>query len=668
MNLLLYPKLALGGMRKNGRLYVPYLLTAAGMVMMTYILAFLALSPLTGEATGTRGTALILNLGIFVVAAFAALFLFYTNSFLIRRREREFGLYSVLGMGKFNLALILLFETAFTAAISLAAGLLGGMLFSKIAEVGLLRLIGSEITYRLTVSPSALGITTVIYLVIFGLILLRSVSRVGFRSAADLTKSESVGEKPPKGNIFLGIAGVLLLGFAYWLAVTIKDPVDALTLFFVAVLMVIAATYMIFISGSVVFCRLLQKNKRYYYNKRHFVSVSSMVYRMKRNGAGLASICILATMVLVMISSTTCLYFGFEDSLRSIYPREINATARFESLDDMSEEATDKLRAAAENTLSKEGYTGQNFLEWRRASCSASLNGTSVSTKSEDGQRIQLIFIPLSDYNRAMGTNEALSDGEALVYSYRADFSGDSITINGEATRVRKVLNSFFDVGEIKSSVMPSLLVVVPDFFGTVGQLNADNNADETDASSFAALWYCGFDIAPVSDSAALSQTLSEELDSGNSGVNFLYLYTSSREANRQDFLSIYGGLFFIGLILSLIFTSAAVLIIYYKQLSEGYEDAARFEIMQKVGMTKRDIRASINSQLLTVFFLPLIFAGLHLGFAFPFVSKMLTLFNLTNMSQLIMTTALSFLVFAVLYVIVYKITSSAYYKIVSGN
>ena len=664
MNFSLYPKLALGGMRKNGRLYVPYLLTSSGMVMMTYILAFLAFSPLTTVATGTSGTAIILNLGIFVVAAFAALFLFYTNSFLIRRREREFGLYSVLGMGKFNLALILLFEALFTAAISLVAGLLGGMLFSKIAEVGLLRLIGADFTYKLTVSPSALVFTVTIYLIIFGLILLRSVSRVGFRSAVDLTKSENVGEKPPKGNIFLGIAGVLLLGFAYWLAVTIKDPVDALTLFFVAVLMVIAATYMIFISGSVVFCRLLQKNKGYYYNKRHFVSVSSMVYRMKRNGAGLASICILATMVLVMISSTTCLYFGFEDSLRSIYPREINATAHFESLDDMSEEATDKLRAAAENTLTEEGYTGQNFLEWRRASCSASLNGTSVSTKGEDGQWIQLIFVPLSDYNTAMGTNETLSDGETLVYSYRTDFSGDSMTINGEPFSVRRILTDFFDAGEIKSNMTPSLIVVVPDFFGTVDRLNT--LADEIGAQRFTALWYYGFD-APLSpeEGESFYEDIANELDGS---VAYQSLWSRSREANREEFLSIYGGLFFIGLILSLIFTSAAVLIIYYKQLSEGYEDAARFEIMQKVGMTKRDIRASINSQLLTVFFLPLIFAGLHLGFAFPFVSKMLTLFNLTNMSQLIMTTALSFLVFAVLYVIVYKITSSAYYKIVSGN
>ena len=664
MSFSLYPKLALGGMRKNARLYVPYLLTSAGMVMMTYILAFLAFSPLTTVATGTSGTAIILNLGIFVVAVFAALFLFYTNSFLIRRREREFGLYSVLGMGKFNLALILLFEALFTAAISLVAGLLGGMLFSKIAEVGLLRLIGADFTYKLTVSPSALVFTVTIYLIIFGLILLRSVSRVGFRSAADLTKSENVGEKPPKDNIFLGIAGVLLLGFAYWLAVTIKDPVDALTLFFVAVLMVIAATYMIFISGSVVFCRLLQKNKGYYYNKRHFVSVSSMVYRMKRNGAGLASICILATMVLVMISSTTCLYFGFEDSLRSIYPREINATALFDSLDDMSEEATDRLRAAAENTLTEEGYTGQNFLEWRRASCSASLNGTSVSTKGEDGQWIQLIFVPLSDYNTAMGTNETLSDGETLVYSYRTDFSGDSMTINGEPFSVRRILTDFFDAGEINSNMTPSLIVVVPDFFGTVDRLNT--LADEIGAQRFTALWYYGFD-APLSpeEGESFYEDIANELDGS---VAYQSLWSRSREANREEFLGIYGGLFFIGLILSLIFTSAAVLIIYYKQLSEGYEDAARFEIMQKVGMTKRDIRASINSQLLTVFFLPLIFAGLHLGFAFPFVSKMLTLFNLTNMSQLIMTTALSFLVFAVLYVIVYKITSSAYYKIVSGN
>ena len=665
MNFLLYPKLALGGMRKNARLYVPYLLTAAGMVMMTYILAFLAFSPLTTPATGTSGTAMILYLGIFVVAGFAALFLFYTNSFLIRRREREFGLYSVLGMGKFNLALILLFEALFTAAISLAAGLTGGTLFSKIAEVGLLRLIGADFTYKLTVSPAALAFTVVTYLVIFGLILLRSVSRVGFRSAADLTKSENVGEKPPKGNIFLGIAGVLLLGFAYWLAVTIKDPVTALTLFFFAVLMVIAATYMIFISGSVVFCRLLQKNKGYYYNKRHFVSVSSMVYRMKRNGAGLASICVLATMVLVMISSTTCLYFGFEDSLRSIYPREVNVNASFGSLDDINDEPLDKLRSAAGKVLSREGYTAENILDWRRASCAASLKGAALTTISDfDSQRLLLLLVPLSDYNAAMGTNDALSDGEALVYSYRTDFSGDSVTINGEPFSVRRVLTDFFDAGEIKSSLSPSLVVVVPDFFGTVDRLNAV--ADGNGAEKFSPLWYYGFD-APLSpeEGESFYEDIANELDGS---VPFQSLRSRSREANREEFLGIYGGLFFIGLILSLIFTSAAVLIIYYKQLSEGYEDAARFEIMRKVGMTKRDIRASVNSQLLTVFFLPLIFAGLHLGFAFPFVSKMLTLFNLTNTSLLIMTTALSFLVFALLYVVVYKITSGAYYKIVSGN
>ena len=307
----LYPKLAAEGMRKNRRLYLPYLLTCVCMVMMHYILSFLAFDEQLKEMRGGGTLGTILYLGSHVVLLFSLLFLFYTNSFLIRRRHREFGLYNVLGMGKRELARIISWEALFSALISLGAGLFLGIALSKLAELGLIRLLHEEVNYSIRIIPEALKSTLAAYAGIFVLIWAVSLIRVGRSTAVALMKSENVGEKPPKANWLFGLGGVILLGAAYWLAINTDGPLEVLMWFFTAVLMVITATYMIMISGSVLLCRLLQKNRKYYYNPRHFVSVSSMAYRMKRNGAGLASICILATMVLVMISSTTCLYGGW---------------------------------------------------------------------------------------------------------------------------------------------------------------------------------------------------------------------------------------------------------------------------------------------------------------------------------------------------------------------
>ncbi|MGN0755229.1 MAG: FtsX-like permease family protein [Aristaeellaceae bacterium] len=324
-----YPKLAVDGIRKNKRLYVPYLLTCAGMVMMFYIIHFLAVSPLVKAMSGGRTTVMMLEFGIWIVALFALIFLFYTNSFLMRRRKKEFGLYNMLGMGKANLSRMLLWETVILFVLSMAGGLLGGIAFSKLAELCLTHILGGEVSYDFTVNGEALRNTLLIFIPIFGLILLKSLIELRRMSAVSLLRSESVGEKPPRANYLLGIGGVALLAAAYYIAVTIQSPLMALSLFFIAVALVIVATYLIFISGSVMLCRLLQRNKNYYYKKNHFVSVSSMVYRMKRNGAGLASICILSTMVLVMMLGAASLYFGAEDSLRARYPQDITVNAEY---------------------------------------------------------------------------------------------------------------------------------------------------------------------------------------------------------------------------------------------------------------------------------------------------------------------------------------------------
>lgn len=323
----LYPCLAWQGITKNKRLYLPFLLTCVGMVMMTYILLSLASSPVLKTFPGGGVMPMILGMGSFVMAAFAVLFLFYTNSFLIRRRNREFGLYNILGMGKGNLARVLAWESVMMALVAIVGGEALGIALGKLFELVLVNIVGGDVQMDFTVTVPATAMTAILYLGIFALLFLRSLVTVCRTNAAALLRSESYGEKPPKANWAFGLAGFGILGAAYYIAVTIKQPLTALAVFFIAVLMVIVGTYLIFISGSVLLCRVLQKNKRYYYQKNHFISVSSMAYRMKRNGAGLASVCILATMVLVMLSSTTCLYFGTEDALRTRYPQDFSIRA-----------------------------------------------------------------------------------------------------------------------------------------------------------------------------------------------------------------------------------------------------------------------------------------------------------------------------------------------------
>ena len=540
----LYTRLAWDGIRKNGRLYLPYILTCVGMVTMYYMMSELCDSDLLRYMKGGGASHIILGLGSRVIAVFSALFLYYTYSFLIRRRQKEFGLYHVLGLGKRHIALLCVIETAMTAVIALAAGLAIGVGLSFAVELGLRSTMETEMAFTFSVNRSVVLQTVLVYLAIFALTLLSTLVKVGRGTAMSLLHSESYGEKPPKGNLFVAILGAVLLAAAYVMAVSIQEPLKALALFFVAVILVILATYLLFIAGSVALCRMLQKNRDYYYQPRHFVSVSSMAYRMKRNGAGLASICILATMVLVMLSSSACLYFGAEDSLNATYPNEFELTV------------------------------------W-----------------AEDDAALPRLEKALTEAGAPYGVN---------------------VWEKGTVTRD----------GEI--------------------------------------IWSAAFDTGlPQEQQLALSHDIGEALQ--GTGGAWGYSYTSRAEA-ADDFYGTYGSLFFIGIVLSVMFVCAAVLIIYYKQLCEGYEDQPRFAIMQKVGMTAADIRRSVNSQLLTVFFLPLAGAALHMAFAFPMIRRMLLLFELHNTGLFVATVLISFAVLAAVYTLVYKATSNAYYRIVRNE
>lgn len=686
-----YPKLAFDGIRKNKKMYLPYILTSIGMVMMYYIIIFLQFSQSIKDAVQSSTVSEILGLGSWVIAIFSCIFLFYTNSFLIKRRKKEFGLYNILGMDKHNLGIILFWETLIIAVISLVIGLAAGIVFSKLAELIFLNLLKSDVTFDLTVSSQGIGLCAIIFTVINILLFFNSLRQVRFSSAISLVRSEQTGEKPPKGNRLLGILGVLLLGGAYYISLSIKEPLQALTLFFVAVIMVIIGTYLVMISGSVLFCRLLQKNKKYYYKPNHFVSVSSMAYRMKRNGAGLASICILATMVLVMISSTTSLYFGEEDALAIRYPREINIDISTLDTDLEKNGQMDNIISDIKNICKNHGVKETGTYTYLSGMISGMI--TDDGKVETDINRIDnfsnialgdfssvysFIFIPVDDYNKIMGTSYTLKDDEAIIYNYRNDsrYGKNVISFNrGQSFKIVKQTDEFVIDTNAAISVTPTMALIVNDIDNaTKGLTYNATTAQKIENTGISFHRYYCFDagVSPQQQ-IELSKDIANYLD-GNiekyraDTSNRMFRSTvESREQNRLDFFGLYGGLFGLGIILSIVFIFAAVLIIYYKQISEGYEDQSRFEIMQKVGMTKNEIRKSINSQLLTVFFLPLIFAGMHLAFAAPIIKKLLLLFNLTNLNLFIVTILISFAAFALFYMIVYKITSSAYYKIVSG-
>lgn len=679
----LYPKLAWDGIRKNKRFYLPYILTCIGMVMMFYIIHYLAAMPTIKDMPGGDSMEMVLGLGTWVVALFAVIFLFYTNSFLMRRRQKEFGLYNMLGMGKNHLSLLLLWENGILFVISMVGGLLGGILLSKMAELFMLMLLGGEVTYTLRIDPDAFGDTWVIFIPVFALIFLKGLIQIRRSSAIALIKSETVGEKPPKANYLFGIAGILILAGAYYIALSIKSPLIAMAWFFLAVCMVIVATYLLFISGSVMLCRLLQKNKHYYYKPNHFVSVSSMVYRMKRNGAGLASICVLSTMVLVIMMGAGSLYAGKEDSLNTRYPHEFAVSVDFLTDGETkrySEEKADYFYAQVDEVLNSCDVTPENAEQVLSTTATGMLKdgalildpSTVDAANTETMEYVtQIYLIPLSAYNQCMGTDKTLNSGEVFLHCVRRTYDAPVITLSdGTVLTVKEHLTDMMGSGEAAMQIIPSMFIVTDDMEAVMESFNKE-------LGSMSGEYKCRLEVSYSFD-ADLSEEQQMELGEAirervrgldYTGDGGFYSYNVACKAEeRADFYGLFGGIFFLGIFLSILFLAATVLIIYYKQVTEGYEDEARFEIMRKVGMTAKDIRRSINSQMLTVFFLPLVTAAIHTAFAFPIVQKLLAIFNLQNTVLSLMVTLVAIVIFGIFYGVVYKITSNAYYAIVSGN
>ncbi len=666
----LYPKLALGGIRKNRQLYYPYILTCVGMVFMFFIIASLAASPIVAEINGARTTQILLDLGKNIVAVFAVIFLFYTNSFLMRRRQKEFGLYNILGMSKKNIARILIWETFFTAVIALVGGILSGVVLYKLAELALVRIMKGEVEYTIQIVWNVIPKTILIFGGVFLLLFVCGLLRVRLTNPIELLHSENVGEKPPKANWILGLAGAVILGIGYYLAVTIDDPIAVLFGFFMAVLLVIAGTYLIFIAGSVALCRLLQKSKTYYYKPNHFISVSSMVYRMKRNGAGLASICILATSVLVIMSAGISLIVGIQDVFQMRYPTDFRVAVGCHY--SLSEEQRQSLMDFATENLTVKNESAEEYIYALGILEDDSLRFIGFDEENNPMSAFWNVYIiDLETYNRLSGDSATLSDGEILLaFSKDADEltnldveTTGSFTVKEMAEFQTLNSGSMVSVYQSVQIVAQSLDVFAP-LMETAGSGEAYLTAYD--------MWSYAFDAEESAEYQI--ENYEEKYDRfmdevytvvGDGGWTSGY---DSLASSSRDYYALFGGIFFLGLFLSILFVLATVLIIYYKQISEGYEDASRFEIMQKVGMTKKDIRRSINSQMLTVFLLPVGMAGLHMVFAFFIVRQFLLLCGLDNTPLFVASNCGCFVVFAVIYAVVYRITSNAYYRLVSAG
>lgn len=675
---LLYPKLAWQGIRKNAETYLPYLLMGILMVGVSYIMNYLTRPALMGALSMGGTTLMVLQMGKIVISVFSVIFLYYCNSFLIRRRMKEFGLYNILGMGKGNIARVMLWETLLTALLVFAGGLLLGLSLSRLVEMALINLLHADYTV-----PMALfypnGVTWVLLLFggIYVLILLANLLRMRLSNPVALLKSENTGEKPPKANWFFGLIGLLILLSAYYVAAVSQSPVEALIFFFIAVLMVIVATYLLFVSGSVTLCRMLRRNKRYYYQTRHFISVSAMAYRMKRNGAGMATICILCTMVLVILTSTVCLYGGTDSMVDAICPQDINLTIGLEARDgEENWKRLDAMQQMALDVTEEMGLTPENITSQRALVATGKVQngdyGIITDADSLKANVLELTVYPLSVYEQATGETVTLADRELLYASFKTNEAFSSMSFYGSAPyrmiRAEKELPKRLLSADYRSA-WGCLVVFTNDAEAFRSEITALVGEKSGEAMMMDRL-ALHFDLDSEADTDTqekLVKTLRSEAmkSTGKDFYGMSSLSVDTRALCRMDYLSLFGGLFFLGMVLGPLFSIAAVLIMYYKQICEGYEDAERFAVMRKVGLTDAEIRRSVNSQVLTVFFAPLLMAGLHMLFAMPMIRLILGAFGLHNDSLFYGIGIGCYVVFAVIYALMYLLTSRRYYRIV---
>ena len=642
-------------------MYIPFVLSCILTIMMYYMVSSLSMNPNMMNMIGGDVMQQILSLGIYVITVFAVIFLFYTNSFLIKRRKREFGLFNILGMEKKHLSIVIALESMIVFLVSMVLGIGIGILLDKAFYLLIAKMLNASIALGFYISYQSIVNSIILFLIIFVLMYLFSLIQINLSNPIELLHGDQHGEKEPKTKWLLALIGLICLGTGYYMSVSIQDPVTAFAFFMVAVILVVIGTYMLFTAGSIVILKLLRKNKRYYYKTNHFISVSNMIYRMKQNAVGLGNICILSTMVLVMLSTTISLWVGMNDIIETRFPRDI--TVSINSVDSNQALYTiDDMNYAIEQA----GIQTEDELVYRTLSVSAFNQGNTYTFGNENmslqdiSNVVVLYFITLDDYNRTEGTNVSLAPDEVLVFPSGKQFDHKTIDIASNTFKVKGILDSIKADSNYSANLQNSMFVVV-DSMDTLFMIDDLQKQEYGDNASYI---HTSYDFN-LSKSEEMSVKEATDALIANYPGDTTYMMVDTQEGNYEDLLSLYASFLFIGIFLSFLFIMATVLIMYYKQITEGYEDKKRFEIMQKVGLNKREVKKTINSQVLTVFFLPLVVAAIHIVFAFPMIEKMLRLLYLDNTNLYIMTTVICFGVFALVYVLIYFLTSKVYYGIV---
>lgn len=673
-------------MKSNRRFYLPYILTVIGTAAAFYIMAAIVSDPgskelAAGTSNGPMYVSMFMTLGMFVLGLFSCIFLLYTNSFLMKRRQKELGLYSVLGMSKTNIAGIMVFEALYIALIGIGGGLAVGILLTKLVSLALFRLMRLPVPFGFSVQPIAIIIVVLFFAGLILLTLLANLAKVGRSRPVELLRGGNVGEKEPKANWFLTIVGVLFLGAGYAVAMLVDNPGMAVAVYFLAVFAVIIGTYCLFTSVSIAVLKALRRNKRYYYKAKHFISVSGMLYRMKRNAVGLANICILCTMVMVMVSGTLSLYLGSEEQVNVHCPSDVvvETTYYASSAEDhvYNEETGEETieyhtpyDAAAMDAWFEDYFAGHKLTP---SAAKAVEYYTFTAVDSED--HVSLVTA-VTAVTYAQLTGEAapeLAPGEALAHVPSGYKFGDGLNFldkDGNTLSIQFVGEAQLSSAQVElntailsQSEDDDIVLVVPDTAALLELVAGQENGSY--------VWRGQYDFDASDEALAAMVDDYFAASSEGDGVDAGYydmLRIDLRSEAEQEVYGLSGGFLFLGVFLGIVFLMATVLIIYYKQVSEGYEDNARFEIMRKVGLSEREARRAIRSQILTVFFMPILVAAIHIAFDFNLVVLLLRLFSPTNVKLTALCTLGTLLVFCAVYAVVYALTARSYYKIVRPN
>ena len=669
MNSKIYGKLAVTNLKNNRKNYLPYILASAFSVMMYFIMDSSYRNPSLVKTGATLS--IMLSYANVVLLIFSVIFLFYINSFLIKRRKKELGIYNILGMGKGHLAKMLFIESIITTTVSIIGGILAGILFGKLVYLVLLKILHLKRDIVYMISPVSVGITAAIFGCIFFVIFLYNLVQMKLSNPIELLRGGNAGEREPKTKWLMTIIGSVCLAGGYYISLTTKEPLQAIGQFFVAVLLVVAGTYALFMAGSITLLKLLRKKKSYYYKTRHFTAISGMIYRMKQNAVGLANICILSTMVLVMVSITISLYAGMNDVLVTRFPSEAQITNQ--GINQNEERQIGELVAS----ITKENHTNPTSqIRFHEGNFTALYNDKTKNFNMTTAQSygdtniVEFVMIPLSDYNKTEGKAVKLADNEVLIYHRKNKNKSsikneETIHLNNDSYKVAANLDSMRIAKADATNSVDGWYVIVKDTNIIKKYLKAVYGKDDMEDSVEDYHEFMQYVYSFNLDGSRTNRERTEQILQEQLQAKFKSAFIEGRELSRENFYNFYGGFLFIGIFLGIIFLMATVLIIYYKQISEGYDDRERYHIMQKVGMSKKEVRQSIRSQVLLVFFLPLIMAVIHLAFAFKIITRLLSVLNLTNISLFFMYTVGTVAVFAVIYVIIYSITAREYYKII---